>query len=114
MSHGKNIIKAIIFVTAAAFQIPGYTQSHLDHGKIDMSKFPALIDGEIRKIDNETGRLTIRHGEIKHMNMPPMTMVFTAKDKAMTDLVKVGDKVEFMVIDEGGKMVVTEIKKKAR
>ena len=51
-------------------------------------------------------------GEIKNLDMPPMTMVFTAKDPAMLDSVAVGDKVRFVVIDEGGKMVVTVLQKR--
>ena len=43
------------------------------------------------------------------VDMPGMTMVFAAKDKAMLASVKAGDKVKFMVVNEGGKMVVTDI-----
>ena len=53
--------------------------------------------------------LTLRHGEIKHLDMPPMTMVFQVPDPALLDKVKPGDKVKFMVVNEGGKMVVTDI-----
>jgi Cu/Ag efflux protein CusF len=38
-----------------------------------------MIDGEVRKSDKETGKITLRHGEIKHLDMPPMTMVFVAR-----------------------------------
>ena len=76
---------------------------------MEMSAKPGLTDGEVRKIDKEAGKLTIRHGEIKHLEMPPMTMVFVAKDKTMLDQVKAGDKVRFMVIRENGQMVVTDI-----
>lgn len=68
-----------------------------------------LADGEIRKVSKDTGKLTIKHGPIKSLDMPPMTMVFTAKDPAMLDKVAVGDKVRFAVVDEGGKMLVTDI-----
>jgi Cu/Ag efflux protein CusF len=68
-----------------------------------------MAEGEIRKVSKDTGKLTIKHGEIKNLDMPPMTMVFTARDPAMLDTVAVGDKVRFAVIDEGGKMVVTEL-----
>ena len=68
-----------------------------------------MTDGEVRKIDKEVGKITIKHGEIKHMDMPGMTMVFTAKDKSLLSNVKPGDKVKFMVVNEGGKMVVTDI-----
>jgi Cu(I)/Ag(I) efflux system periplasmic protein CusF len=68
-----------------------------------------MTEGEIRKVSKESGKLTIKHGEIKNLDMPPMTMVFTAKDPAMLDKLAVGDKVRFVAIDEDGKMVVTEI-----
>ncbi len=68
-----------------------------------------MAEGEIRKVSKDTGKLTIKHGPIKSMDMPPMTMVFTAKDPAMLDKLAVGDKVRFTVADEGGKMLVTDI-----
>ena len=70
-----------------------------------------MTEGEIRKIDKETGKLTIKHGEIKNLDMPPMTMVVAVKDAAMLDKVVLGDKVRFAVIDEDGKLVVTELHK---
>jgi Cu/Ag efflux protein CusF len=68
-----------------------------------------MAEGEIRKVSKDTGKLTIKHGPIKSMDMPSMTMVFTAKDPAMLDKVAVGDKVRFVVVDQGGQMVVTEL-----
>lgn len=68
-----------------------------------------MAEGEIRKISKDTGKLTIKHGPIKSLDMPPMTMVFTAKDPAMLERVAVGDKVRFVVADQGGQMVVTEL-----
>ena len=69
----------------------------------------AMTDGDVRKVDQDAGKVTIKHGDIKHMDMPGMTMVFTAKDKSLLANVKPGDKVKFMVVNEGGKMVVTDI-----
>ena len=66
--------------------------------------------GEIRKLDKSTGKLTIRHEDIKSLNMPAMTMVFTAKDEKMIDGFKVGDKIQFIVIQEQGKLVLTDLK----
>jgi Cu/Ag efflux protein CusF len=68
-----------------------------------------LNDGEVRKLDKDTGRITLKHGEIKSLDMPGMTMVFTAKDKALLDPLKVGDKVKFAVVIEGGKMMLTRL-----
>ena len=76
---------------------------------MEMAHSPSLTDGEVKKIDKEQGKITLKHGAIKHMDMPGMTMVFLAQDKAMLDTVKVGDKVRFRVVEQGGKMTVTEI-----
>ena len=54
-----------------------------------------MSDGEVRKVDKAVGKLTLRHGEIKNLDMPPMTMVFQVKEPAILDKVKAGDKVKF-------------------
>jgi len=68
-----------------------------------------LVDGEVRKIDKEQSKVTLKHGEIKALDMPAMTMVFSVKDKAALDALKVGDKVRFKPVQESGRYVVTEI-----
>lgn len=73
------------------------------------STTPGLADGEVRKIDKEAGKITIKHGEIKHMEMPPMTMVFVARDKALLDTTSVGAKIQFIAISDNGRMTVTHI-----
>ena len=70
---------------------------------------PEMTDGEVRKIDMEAGKVTLKHGEIKNLDMPGMTMVFVVKDKAMLDKLKAGDKVKFKAINDGGKFTVTDI-----
>ncbi|MCO5118638.1 MAG: copper-binding protein [Burkholderiaceae bacterium] len=69
----------------------------------------SVTDGEVRKIDPDNGKITLRHGEIKNLDMPGMTMVFTVRDKGQLAKLKPGDKVQFMVVQEGGKMVITDI-----
>ena len=68
-----------------------------------------MTDGEVRKIDIEAGKLTLKHADIKTLDMPGMTMVFIVKDKAMLDKLKTGDKVKFKAINDAGKFTVTEI-----
>lgn len=68
-----------------------------------------LADGEVRKVDKEAGKITLKHGVIKSLDMPGMTMVFQVKDKALLDKVQTGDKVKFQAISDNGKLVVTEI-----
>ena len=68
-----------------------------------------MADGEVRKVDKAAGKLTVKHGEIKNLDMPPMTMVFHVSDPAMLGTVKAGDKVRFRAADLGGKLTITEI-----
>ena len=68
-----------------------------------------MADGEIRKVDMATKKITIKHGEIKSLDMPGMTMVFQVKDPAMLEKVKAGDKIRFKAEKAGSAIVVTEI-----
>ncbi len=68
-----------------------------------------MVDGEVRKIDMSAKKITLKHGEIKNLDMPPMTMVFQVKDPAMLEKVKVGDKVQFTVENANGAMTVLSI-----
>jgi len=67
-----------------------------------------MTEGEVRKVDREAKKLTIKHGEIRNLDMPPMTMVFQVKDAAMLDTLKPGDKVRFTVEKTASGFVVTE------
>jgi Cu(I)/Ag(I) efflux system protein CusF len=116
-------ITGLALVLSAAIASPVWAASHHgahgaqgDQGKpAATAKEPAqatpgeMTDGEVRKVDKEAGRLTIRHATIKSLDMPPMTMVFVAKDKAMLDKLKAGDKIKFTAINDAGKYTVTEI-----
>jgi len=68
-----------------------------------------LTEGEVRKVDKDAGKLTLRHGAIPGMDMPPMTMVYRVEDSMMLDQVKVGDKVRFTMEKMGGTLTVTKI-----
>lgn len=68
-----------------------------------------FAEGEVRRLDAEGARITLKHGEIKNLDMPPMTMVFHVKDKAWLAQVKPGDKVRFKAVAEGGRYTVTEL-----
>lgn len=107
------ILRTAISATFAVGPVVGFSQ--MNHGAMgDMTMHSAdqssMTDGEIRKIDREQAKLTIKHGDIKNLDMPAMTMVFNVKDKSYLDKVKVGDKIKFTVVMENGKMVITEIR----
>ncbi len=70
-------------------------------------------DGEVRRIDKAQGRITLRHGEIKSLDMPPMTMVFRVRDAKLLDGLAVGDRVRFDAVQADGQYVVTAIVKAA-
>jgi Cu(I)/Ag(I) efflux system protein CusF len=104
-----NILAASAIAGAVLLGTPAFAQSMPMSPQAGAPSAPSMTEGEVRKVDLEAGKLTIRHGEIKHLEMPGMTMVFTAKDKTMLEKLKVGDAIKFMVVNEGGKFVVTEI-----
>jgi Cu(I)/Ag(I) efflux system protein CusF len=68
-----------------------------------------MSEGEVRKVDKPAAKLTIRHGELRNLDMPPMTMVFQVRDAALLDKVKAGDKVRFHAEKSGTAYVVTAI-----
>src|SRR5262245_37733665 len=69
-------------------------------------------DGEVRKVDKDAKKLTIRHGPLPHLDMPtPMTMVYQVKDPAVLDQVKPGDKVKFEAEKIGGQFTVIRIER---
>jgi Cu/Ag efflux protein CusF len=68
-----------------------------------------MTAGEVRKVDKENKKITLKHGEIKTLGMPGMTMVFQVKDPAMLDKVKAGDKVLFAADKAQSGYIVTEI-----
>jgi Cu(I)/Ag(I) efflux system periplasmic protein CusF len=68
-----------------------------------------VVDGEVRNVDKGAGTITLKHGDIKNLNMSGMTMVFRAKDPAMLATVKTGDKVKFKAAMAGDVLLVTEL-----
>ena len=68
-----------------------------------------LSEGEVSKVDAPGGRLTLKHGEVKNLDLPPMTMVFRVQDPAMLARLQIGDKVRFHAEKIDGRYTVTRI-----
>ena len=104
----KRILGASIISAGIVFSMPMETlaTSHIGANSVAAA---GLSDGEIRKVDRDAKKLTIRHGPLENLNMPAMTMVFQVKDHAMLDSVKAGDKVRFIADKLGGAYTVTHI-----
>jgi len=110
-----NYLKSIpgILAIALVTLMPVFAHAQMNHAMqpgMNMVADTPMTDGEIRKIDKSVGKLTIKHGPIRNLDMAAMTMVFNVKDKTFLDKVQIGDKIQFVVIMEGGKMVITEIR----
>jgi Cu/Ag efflux protein CusF len=73
------------------------------------------VDAEVRRVDPAGKKLTLKHGAIKHLDMPPMTMVFSVADGAATAellaSLKPGDQVKVQVAGQDGKTIVTALKR---
>ena len=70
-----------------------------------------MVEGEIRKVDESAGKITIKHGPIKKFDMDGMTMVFRAGNPAMLKQVKTGDKVRFEPDKVNGQLTITKMEK---
>ena len=108
----KRIIAAA-FVVASLFAPLALADSN--HGKKEhgghgaSAQAGAMSEGEVRKVDKEAKKLTIRHGPLANLDMPAMTMVFQVKDPAMLEQVKAGDKIRFQADKVGSAYTVTHI-----
>jgi Cu(I)/Ag(I) efflux system protein CusF len=76
---------------------------------MQMNDADALSSGEVKKIDKEAVKITIKHGPLTNLGMPAMTMVFRVQDPAMLDQVKQGDQINFVAEKANGALTVTKI-----
>jgi Cu/Ag efflux protein CusF len=107
-SRMNQVLFASALVVALAF--PALAQQASAAGTATaVSTSADFAEAEVRKVDKAAGKITLKHGEIKSLDMPPMTMVFGVTDKALLDNVKAGDKVRFRAANQDGRMTVTEL-----
>lgn len=108
-------MKTILSIAFASLLSIGTAASAADAAtapKMDAMAMPASTDmtsGEVRKVDLEAKKITLKHEEIKNLGMPGMTMVFQVKDPSMLDKVKAGDKVKFTAERMNGALTVTNL-----
>jgi len=72
-------------------------------------KMTEMSEGEVRKVDRDARKITLRHPEIKELDMPAMTMVFRVRDESLLDKVKAGDKIKFRAESNKGALTITEV-----
>lgn len=108
-------MKRLILIATLFVAAPSYAQKAADEHSAHhpapaqaQSQGP-LVDGEIRKVDMDAKKITLRHGAIPNLDMPPMTMVFQVKDPALLNQFKAGDKVRFSAEKSGGGYTVNRM-----
>lgn len=90
-------------------QAQSHSPSHSGSHSSASEAATEMTEGEVRKVDKDNKKITLKHGAIKNLDMPPMTMVFTVNDASMLEKVQTGDKVRFKASGEGGKFTVTDL-----
>ena len=110
----RNITTALLIAglsSSPAFAQQAQAQDHAAHHAATAAEAAtgAYTEGEVRRIDKDAKKITLRHGAISNLDMPPMTMVFQVADGALLDRVKVGDKVRFAAEKRDGGFTVTRI-----
>jgi Cu/Ag efflux protein CusF len=108
-----RIPATVAIASLALFAAPLHAQ-HGSHGTAaaaPATASAALSEGEVRRIDKGAGKITLKHGPLANLDMPPMTMTFDVRDRAALDKLQVGDKVRFRAEKDGTQYVVTRIEK---
>ena len=85
-------------------------QKHINHIKSGSYDATKLVGGEVRKIDLAQEKISIRHDEIRGF-MPRMTMVYAVKSPKILKDLMVGERIQFLAVEENGKSVVTKIQR---
>ena len=103
-----------VIALASALASPAIAQQkagdHSSHHPAAGASAAVVAEGEVRKVDRDAKKLTIKHGEIKSLDMPPMTMVYQVTDGVRLDKLKAGDKVRFAVEKVASGFVVTDVR----
>jgi Cu/Ag efflux protein CusF len=100
---------AALIASAVLIPVAYADDAHHKKGAAGATTSAAMADGEIRKVDKDAKKITIKHGPLESLDMPAMTMVFQVKEPAMLDQVKTGDKVKFQAEKVGGAFTITKL-----
>lgn len=92
----------------AALAVP-FTGSAMAEPVAKAAAAVTLVAGEVKKVDKEAGKMTIKHGPLANMDMPAMTMVFRVKEPGMLEKAKAGDKINFAAERVNGAITVTHL-----
>lgn len=107
-------MKPFLLVVVAALSLPGMVFAQSTGPSVRPASAPSAAatprsEGEVRKVDKEQGKITLKHGPLVNLDMPAMTMVFRVAEPKMLDAVKQGDKVKFTAANVNGALTITAI-----
>ncbi len=117
MRAGAAIKQAplVLALSILATALPAAADHHGAHERQPPATAQPVADefvhAEVKKIDKEAGKLTLKHGAIRKFDMAGMTMAFRVAEPAMLDVVAVGDRVRFVPDKRNGQFVITRIEK---
>ena len=110
----KTTLASILFALSAISAAPAMAANdHAGHGAMSSHHSTAaatkMVDGQVKKIDKAAGKVTLKHGPIKDLDMDAMTMVFRAGDPAMLKGLKAGARIKFDADRVNGQITVTKL-----
>lgn len=105
----KRFISGIFFILFVCLTSSMPAQADTD--VVPATQADAMTAGEVRRIDLQSGKLTIKHGPIVNLDMSAMTMAFRVKEPAVLESLKVGDKIRFVAERVNGSLMVTYIER---
>jgi len=101
-------LNALVLTAALAALAPWAALAASDPPAASATSTVGYTDAEVKKVDVEQGKITLKHGPIENLGMPGMTMVFRA-DGAILAKVKPGDNVRFKADKVDGAIKVTDL-----
>jgi Cu/Ag efflux protein CusF len=102
-------MKKLLNALAMVGMLSGTAFTTVHAAETASSNAVAMSQAEVRKIDMANQKITLRHGPLANLGMPPMTMVFTVQDATQLEGLNVGDKVQFVAQQQGSQFVATEL-----
>ena len=106
----KRLITIAALAIASAWSFASGATAHTS-SEAHAGHHATLAEGEVRRVDAEAKKLTIRHGPIANLDMPAMTMVFQVRDSALLQHVKAGDKIRFAADKIDGAYVLSQVER---
>ncbi|HJV75339.1 MAG TPA: copper-binding protein [Noviherbaspirillum sp.] len=112
MKIGVQSASALVLALAAATAFAVDHSAHMSHGAAAPAVAAApMSEGEIKKVDRQARKITIKHGPLASVNMPPMTMAFGVSNEALLEGINTGDKIKFVVERKGPALVISRMER---